>query len=365
MRFRKKLTKKQVLFLLISLIIATGTLIAAFWLRQSVPGPLYEVQLQAAQQMQACMDAIKAEKQSRGISIPGEDIFETGLLGESYNLTTTTKGDLAAKRTTADANMAAMLVLMLDEAGLHEGDTLGCSFSGSFPALNLAALCACDAMGITPVYMVSCGASTWGANNPEFSFPEMADLLYRHGLVSAPPALVSPGGGSDLGQGIGDPEQFALIWSRAAALGYPVLEEGSHAANVAFRKELLDAAGCSAFLAVGGHISALGYNSVTELLGQGLLHKTVTTINAQSGLLEHYLAEDTPCMLLLNIRQLAADYGISFDSDNRFAPGESGLYYIQRYPRWMLLLALVAEASLWVLYRKEENNDRKKTLQSP
>jgi len=362
MRFCKKLTKKQVLFLLISLIIATGTLLTVAGLNKTTPGPLYSTQLQAAERMEACMAAVRAEKLARGIAIPKEDLFDTGLLGESYNFITTTKGDLSAKRTTADADMAALLVLLLDEAGLKPGDSLGCSFSGSFPALNIATLCACDAMGITPVYMVSCGASTWGANNPELSFPEMADLLYRQGLVSTAPALVSPGGGSDLGQDIGDPEQFALIWSRTAALGYPVLEENNHAANVAFRKGLLDEAGCSAFLAVGGHISALGYNSVTELLGQGLIREPISTVNSRSGLLEYYLYEGKPCMLLLNIRQLAADYGIPFDSENRLAPGESGLYYIKSYPRWVLLLALAAEVTLWILYRKEENHDRKKTL---
>lgn len=350
---RKKLTTRQWIWLTAGVAVGFVCVAAASLFATRQKKPCYDAALRAAEQMQACMAVIREEKQARGIPLAPEDLFETGLMGEAYNFITTTLGDAEAKRTTTDPDMAALAVSLLTEAGLRPGDAVGCGFSGSFPALNIAVLCACDALDITPVYITSCGASTYGANNPGFSFPEMAYLLWERGLISAPAALVTPGGGRDMGE-VADPELFAEIWARAKALGWPVLEEPDQARNVAYKKALLDEAGIDCFVAVGGNISVLGGNMITDRVGQGLLTPTPIRLNAKSGLLEYYLQEKTPCILLLNIKKLTADEGMPFDPEQRQTPGTGNIYYEQRYFAPALWVGLAAELCLLALFAAEE-----------
>lgn len=349
--FRRKLTAAQWLILAGGIVIAL--LCTALCLRFSTPvrSPLYDTAVRAAERMQACMDSVRAEKLSRGIEIPPEDRFETGLIGEDFNFITTTLGDIAAKRTTTDPDMAAMMVFMLDEAGLKEGDVLGCNFSGSFPALNIAVLCACEETGITPVYVCSCGASTWGGNNPGFCFPEMAVLLYEQGLISTAPALITPGGGDDAAGGV-DSDMFSEIWDRVSALGYPVMFGKEYSGNLNARLELYDSADIDCFISVGGNITSLGNNMIVDVLGQGILDTEVPVINSGSGLLEIYLHRGVPTILLLNIRQLMTDYGLPFDPDSRSAPGVASIYYTVQRPLYYIWTGLAAELLLAFLFGK-------------
>lgn len=357
MKKREKLTAGECLILAAALVTGAALLAAAFFLKSERPGPLYDTQVKAARQMQECMDAVRAEKIRRNIAIPTEDIFDTGLIGEAFNMTTSTAGELGAKRTTADPDMAALIVKMLDEAGLSEGDVLACGFSGSFPALNIAVICACDAMGVRPVYIASVGSSTWGANNPGFTSPEMLVMLYESGLIKEPPALITPGGGDDAGR-VPDEEAFAQIWERVVSLGYPVMIEENFSDNTAARKELYDGEGASAFLASGGNVTSLGKNMVIDLVGQGLIREKITSVNKDSGLLELFLYENRPAMLLLNIRQLVSDYGLPFDPVSHPAPGESPVYSEIVYPYGIIVICLAAEALLLVLFKHlKKSND--------
>ena len=64
--------------------------------------------------------------------------------------------------------------------------TIGAGFSGSFPTLNLAVLAAGEAMNVKVIYIASMGASTFGANQPQFTFPDMVCRLYLDGRLQTP-----------------------------------------------------------------------------------------------------------------------------------------------------------------------------------
>ena len=358
--FGTRLSKKQWILLTAGLATAVLCLVMCKYLAKPVKKQSYDTAVRAAEQMQRCMDAVKEEKLARGIEIVPEDRFSTGLIGEDYNFITTTSGDLAAKRTTADPNMAAVMVFMLEQAGLKSGDRLGCNFSGSFPAMNIATLCACDALGVVPVYICSCGASNWGANNPDLTFPEMATVLYDRGLVSTAPALITPGGGDDIGAGV-DSDLFSQIWERVQTLPCPTMQEADYAKNIAARKALLDGEHIKCFISVGGNITSLGYNMISGVIGQGILKTKIPTLNSKSGLLEIYLHEGMPTVLILNIRQLAADHGFSFDPDTLSPVGSGSIYYKTQYPVILIFAALAAELAFLILYRKEKIANAGKT----
>jgi len=72
----------------------------------------------------------------------GLDPNRTGLIGPQYSPLFTTVGHLEAKRTTTNPAMAALLVHLLQEAGVEPGDRIAIGASGSFPALMIASLSA-------------------------------------------------------------------------------------------------------------------------------------------------------------------------------------------------------------------------------
>ena len=308
----------------------------------------YEAQLDAYRRMETAMQAVKDYKQAYGIEFSPLDLRKTGMIGEEYNGITTTLGALEAKRTTADPNMAAMVVRMFTEAGLAAGDNVGAGFSGSFPALNLAVIAACDAMELNLTYISSVGASTYGANNPQLTFPEMAHLLYMDGLISADSRLVTMGGDYDTGHGM-DETLAAEIEQRLQTTGLELMKQPDYNANLTARRQLYEAAGIDCFVAVGGNTTSLGQGETT-VVGQGLLESTLSVgrIDEKSGLVQWYQAQGLPVINLLNIKQIVADYALPFDPLVTSVAGESAVFYTTAYPRGLITTALASVLALLV-----------------
>ncbi len=304
---------------------------------------LFLTQQQAYLRMQRCMEAVRRYKAELSIPIPDYDVSQTGMLGEEFNTITTTLGSLEAKRTTADPNMAALVVRMLYDAGLKPKDRVCAVFSGSFPALNLAVLSACDAMGIEVAYISSVGASTYGANNALLTFPEMAHRLYREGLLSSDSVMVTAGGDWDVGAGM-EARLLSDIKQRVTAAGLLWFEERDFVRNMTAKKRLLDSFEPDCFVSVGGSLSSLGSGIRSDSLGQGLLRPTVglRLADKQSGLIERYLAEGLPVLHLLNIRQLVAEYGLPFDPMHIAPAGQSSIFFRLTYDRMAIVLSLAA-----------------------
>ncbi|MCR5826330.1 MAG: poly-gamma-glutamate system protein [Oscillospiraceae bacterium] len=309
-----------------------------------VPAADYAEKLDAAARMQACMDRVREYKEALGLGVSADDLRGTGMIGEPYTFITTTSGALEAKRTTADPDMAALVVQLLHEAGVRAGDTVGAGFSGSFPAMNLAVLCACAAMDVRVVCIASVGASTYGANQPELTYPDMALRLAADGLIPLPDAF-SMGGWRDCGLDM-DPELAAQIRARLEASGVPMLYEEDFAANLAARRQLYaDKGPISCFIGVGGNLSTIGQGEDTVPYGL-VPPQTVKRTDAGSGLLELYNAEGLPVLHLLNIKRLVADYGLPYDPQQPTVPGESAVYHTKRFPPAAAVLGLCGALAL-------------------
>lgn len=307
----------------------------------------YSEKLEAARLMQSWMDAVKEMKLQAGLELTEEDLHGTGLMGERYTFITTTLGNPAAKRTTCNPDMAALLVEMLHQAGVRPGDRVGACFSGSFPAMNLAVLAACQTLNAECVYMVSVGASTYGANQPELTFPDMACRLYQDGLLERPPVLITPGGDYDCGAEM-DPELRELVLERVRGYGVPLMEEPDYGKNLKARMELYEREGpIRCFVGVGGSIATQGLEDdgiPCGVIAPGKLRVT----SDRSGLLRRYSAQGLPVLHLLNIKELAADYGLAYDPERPLPPGESAVYWETVYPRWGAVLCLTgAAATIW------------------
>lgn len=313
----------------------------------------YALQLDARYRMARCLEAVNGYRAALGLPLSAQDIWQSGLIGSEYTDITTTLGAIEAKRTAADPDMAALLVRMFAQAGLKSGDRVGAGFSGSFPGLNLAVICAADAMDLKLCYISSVGASTYGANLPELTFPDMAHRLYVDGLISTDSALVTPGGDYDIGRGVFDETAFDPILARVEDWGIPVLRESDFQKNLAARKAVYAKDGIDCFVAAGGNITSMGLGDSALSLGQGLLRHRIAAdrISSRSGLVEWYLAQGLPVINLLNIRKIAADYALPFDPVTRSAAGQSPVYYTVQYPRGWIAATFLAALVLLLFMR--------------
>lgn len=331
------------------------SLCAGILLAPVVPAADRDIKLDAAARMQNCMDRVRAYKLEEGLGISEDDIRGTGMIGEPYTFITTTSGALEAKRTTADPDMAALLVQMLHEAGIRPGDTVGAGFSGSFPALNLAVLSACAAMDVRIVYIASVGASTYGANQPELTFPDMALRLAGEGLIPAPDAF-SMGGYRDCGLDM-DPELAGAIRARLEESGIPMLYTEDFEENIEARMELYENKGpIDCFIGVGGNLTTIGRGEDT--VPYGLVRPySVKRAGEGSGLMELYNAAGLPVLHLLNIKRLVADYGLPYDPEQPTVPGQSAVYYSKRFPIPAAVLGICGAAALIAVGRRKRRKE--------
>ncbi len=129
---------------------------------------------------QKAYETIKQAREDRNIPIDETlDPAESGLIGVTVSTITSKAGQLPAKQTSINPNWGAVFVSLYRKAGLGQGDTIALGFSGSFPALNIAALAACKVMGLRPIIISSVSASMWGANHPQFTWLDMEQELIK------------------------------------------------------------------------------------------------------------------------------------------------------------------------------------------
>src|SRR5262245_7708506 len=185
-------------------VIACGALLSAERFQRVVVAPDFEQKLRAAQVMERGLDVVRTHRARHGLAPIDLELDPTGsgMIGLASSITTTNSGSLAAKRTTVNPNWAAVLVELLHKAGVERGDLVAVGISGSFPALNMAALVAAEVVGAETVVIASAGASSFGANIPGFGWLDMEHLLAGADSFSSRTVAASPGGTRDRALGM-------------------------------------------------------------------------------------------------------------------------------------------------------------------
>jgi poly-gamma-glutamate system protein len=240
------------------------------------------------------------------------------LVGLELTPLVTTAGSLESKRLATDPRWAAVLVDQFSAHGLAPGDTVLASFSGSFPGLNLAVMAACRVMSLRLVAVSSVTASTWGANEPGFTWPEMEVLVAGSGVLPAASSGVSIGGSRDTGADL-DPQARVLAVeiqrASARALGAVALEAGSLDESIAQRlahyRGLLAGRRPAAYVNVGGNHASLGGERAEFRHEEGWLPFPHGAADAHASVTSAFLAERVPVLSLLNIKALAARWRLS------------------------------------------------------
>jgi poly-gamma-glutamate system protein len=284
----------------------------------------------AAQIMSRAMDEVKKYRSDLGIPINlTDDPNRTGLIGEYFTEITTTIGNLEAKRTTANPNFAALMVGLLSQAGVRDGDTIAIGASGSFPGLILATLAAVKAMNLKPIILASLGASMWGANQPRLTWLDMYFHLFQKGIFAYPINAASIGGDLDVGLEL-SPKGRQMISTTIKAYRVPFIYEKNLRVNVAKRLKIYDAnrrgQKIKVFVNIGGAAVNTGVNPMLLDLKPGINYLQKYPPAAESGVLFEMGKRRIPVIHLLNIKGFSLKYGMPWDPVPLPAAGRGEIY---------------------------------------
>ena len=254
---------------------------------------------------------VKSEAISK--TIEAQNIIGDRLVGPEFTLITTTLGAAEAKRLSLHPDFSAVITCWLIDAGLKAGDKVAVNFSGSFPALNIATLAAIHSLRLEPIIISSVGASTWGATDPSYTWLDIEQSLVEAGLWNWKSTAASLGGVADRGRGL-FPEGIEL--AREAIRRNKLVELQPNSVNDAIDQRLTiyrSASGTlpSALVNVGGNHVIFGEKGHALPLRQGLTFGYHPELSGGQGLSLPFFTANRPVIHIINIRELAAEYGIS------------------------------------------------------
>jgi poly-gamma-glutamate system protein len=340
--------------LLIALISLAGLSVVERW-KVMNPQPFFEEKRAAALLAQKAFDVVKKARVELGVAIdPTIDPAESGLVGLPMSPVTTVSGEVSAKQTSANPNFAAVIVDMLKEAEVQEGDVVAVGCSGSFPALNICAYAACETLKIKPLVISSSSASQWGANVPQLLWPDMERLL-RQKRAGAngeeePPIFniksiaCSIGGYQDRGLGLSE-EGLKLVISSIERNGLnpfridvPPITEGDaltglredFLANINERMELYENAAegkpIKAYINVGGGTVSVGRNIGKLMFRPGLNRRPPRHVRGIDGVMPRFINSGVPVIHLVHINALADRYTLPLEPATMPSIGTGGVF---------------------------------------
>lgn len=351
-----KPTMKRIhpLILAAAALLSVAALVIEPRLTSNSRSPHYETMVRAASLMAEAEQLISQKRLDLGLSIDrAHDPNGTGLIGIEYSGTTTSLGDLEAKRTTTSPDMAAVMVGLLLEAGVQPGDSIALGASGSFPGAVLATLAAARAMDLQLAIIVSLGSSTWGANVPGFSL--LAMLQAAESVTGYEALAFSLGGDGDHGGGM-DPEARDQLLAELYDSGQRVIAGRSLADSVAERMSLYDYASYEApfraFVNIGGASANTGVGMTSLSLVPGVNTRIPSPSADDSGVIFEMGKRGIPVIHVLNLKRLALDRGLAWDPVPFPAIGKARVYLVRdeaTYRRSLLWLVSGYAAMLAIL----------------
>jgi len=232
------------------------------------------------------------------------DTFKTGLIGLPWTSITTTVGYEEAKELATKPGWAAWLVKELKARNIGPGSKVAVSLTGSFPALNLALLAALQELKVKMVGICSVGASSFGANEPGFTWPELERYLFEEGVLKIGSTAVTFGGTGDRGaewdeyaqrQALGCVERSGLDLIRPAHL------------RDAIRKRMAlygDPKDYFCYINVGGSQASLGAGAKLRFTHGGWFYEPLPVKGDPPGVMDYFLEAGTPCLNLLFLDDL-------------------------------------------------------------
>jgi poly-gamma-glutamate system protein len=315
--------------------------------------PYTEEKLAAAKLAAQAFGVIKAERIELGPPIDStSDPTESGLVGLAMSPVTSDRGQLSAKQTSVNPNFAAVIVQMLKEADVQEGDRVAIGCSGSFPALNICAYAACETLKLEPLVICSASASEWGANVPALMWPDMERLLNKEKLIDIKSIACSIGGVQDRGFGLTE-EGIKLVKAciernglekfhveDAVPITSPKALENlkeDFTKNIDERmakyKDAAEGMPIKAYINIGGGTISVGKNIGKRTFHPGLNKKAPPDIRRVDGVMPRFSKAGVPVIHLVHINSLANKYTLPLEPPSMPSLGEGGVFKAVDYSK--------------------------------
>ncbi len=318
---------------------------------------LYDEQIKATELSLSAMKSLNEYRDSLGIPLSLNDTYSCGLIGDRWSTITTTSGLLEAKKTSINPNFAAVFVDMFREAGLRGGEQVGLIMSGSFPALNISAMAALQTYKLDPCIMVSIGASSYGANNPQLTYFDMAEYLWRAGVFTNRIDYVSLGGSNDAGDDFFSSTDKEAIMSRIDTSGITFINESNYAENIALRTEKIikKCPDIKLLINIGGNLVSMGKDEDGFTGKNGLIVSSYLKVSEEKstenmGLLDTFLSKGVNVIQMLNIKGIALEYGLKYNAAVIPEVGEGDVYYEEVYNLGIPIFGIVISIGLGIFY---------------
>ena len=233
--FRPQIQKTHVLAMLASL-----NLLMVYWALNSYEQHRtfgFEMKNHAVQIMESSINSLRTDFIQKEIN-EGKDSESFGdfLIGPQNSVIQTTMGSRISKQSVLNPDIAAMVTEMLIELEIDSSDKVAVSYTGSYPGANIAILSALEAIHAEAVIISSCGASEFGATNPQMTWIDMENDLFDKKVISNKSNYASIGGGLDLGTQLGREGQ-KICEKSIYSNGLELLNIGDMEKNTARRME--------------------------------------------------------------------------------------------------------------------------------
>jgi hypothetical protein len=372
--------------LLITLVSLAGLIMVERW-KVETPQPYLDEKLAAANLALKAFEVIKAARVDVGPPIDKTiDPTESGLVGIPMSPVTTVFGEVSAKQTSINPNFAAVIVDMLKEADVQEGDIVAVGLSGSFPALNIGTYAACETLKVKPLVISSASASQWGANVPALLWPDMERILRNQGrkvavlgddgkpkldengqpmfreegLFTTKSIAGSIGGHQDRGLGLNE-EGLRLVKIAIEKNGLtpfrfeqakPITAENPMAdlmadftANVNERMELYHKAAegqrIKAYINVGGGLVSVGKNIGKRMFHPGVNLRPPRNVRLIDGVMPRFAVLGVPVIHVVHVNALANRYSLPLEPQIMPLPGSGGVFYGVDYSKPLVIGVLL------------------------
>ena len=320
-------------------VLAVFSLLSFLWVENSkviVKQKWYNEKLMAAKLMEKAEQHIKQTKMENGIFLDNiNDPNETAMIGQEFTQITTGRGSLPIKLSTTNPNFAALVVELFKEAGLKEGDKVAVCMTGSFPALNIATYAAIQTLNLDPIIILSTTSSSWGANNPNFTWIDMQTLLYHDKIFMFHALATSIGGNQDIGRALSI--KGRELAKKAIERNNLTFIDGINLTeNIKKRMEIIkgysDNDSIKMFVNVGGGVASLGTTNNGSAIPSGLnMEIKLKKIPDKIGVAFQMAQRKIPITHLLHLKKLMKKYNLPMNPVPLPKPGESDLFQSQKY----------------------------------
>ena len=346
-------------------LIAIGLMFLVEFTKKERQQAYFEEKLEAANLMQNCISYLKEIYFKNEVSIDNiNDPNESCIIGTRYSEITSGRGSLPIKLSTVNPNFAALVIQLYKDAGLKSGDHIAICATGSFPALNIAACSAAKVLKLKVSLISSLTSSSWGANDPNYTFPDMYSTLQEGGFLNQNIIAASIGANQDIGRTL-TPKGRDLAVEAIERNNIPFIDGSSLEQNIKKRMQLFEEREketgqiIKLYVNIGGGVASLGGPENSNQLPPGLTKTAkLSMFPDKKGIMFEMAAKNIPFINLLNLSKLMNKYELPIDPVPLPDFGEGKLFKELKYDLRIVIgstLLLVLLMVGVIIYDKRQN----------